>query len=329
MIHTDRRGALKGLSLAAAALWLPWGARSARASAPRVVAPVGPGGRALRIAHITDVHVQPELKAGEGFSQCLSKIGDLSGDERPDVIFNTGDCIMDSMDQDEARTRLQWDLWQKCLKDGPQLPIEHCLGNHDIWGVNKKKSKTTGEETRYGKKWACEIFGMEKPYRRFDRAGWAFIVLDSVLPLDGSYQGRLDPEQMEWFKGELKAIPSTTPIMILSHIPILTVTPFGDDKKSPDKSWSIPISRMMADFVDFRDLFRTHRNVKACISGHLHQLDHIEFEGVTYLCNGAVSGAWWKGKRNETDSGYALLDLFPDGRVQRKYIESGWVPATP
>ena len=290
MIHTDRRGALKGLSLAAAALWLPWGTRSARANSPRVVAPVGPGGRALRIAHITDVHVQPELTAGEGFSQCLSKIGDLSGDERPDVIFNTGDCVMDAMDQDEARTRLQWELWQKCLKDGPQLPIEHCLGNHDIWGVNKKKSKTTGEEPRYGKKWACEVFGMEKPYRRFDRAGWAFIVLDSVFPLDGSYQGRLDPEQMEWFKGELKAIPSTTPIMILSHIPILTVTP--------------------------------------CISGHLHQLDHIELEGVTYLCNGAVSGAWWKGKRNETDSGYALIDLFPDGRVQRKYIESGWVPAT-
>ncbi|MFZ4574951.1 MAG: metallophosphoesterase family protein [Phycisphaerales bacterium] len=318
----DRRGVLKALSAAGAALALPeWAQRRAVAAAG------GAAGRVLRVAHITDVHVQPELRAGEGFSQCLTQIGGLSGEEKPDVVFNTGDAIMDSMDQDEARTKLQWELWQKCLKDGPGLPIEHCIGNHDIWGVNKAKSKTKGDEAKYGKKWACEVFGLERPYRRFDRAGWSFLVLDSVMPKEGSYEGRLDPEQMDWFKGELKAIPATTPIMVLSHIPILTVTPFGDESKNSDKSWSIPISRMMADWVEFRNLFRKHKNVKCCISGHLHQLDLIEFEGVTYMCNGAVSGAWWKGKRNETDCGFALLDLYADGRVERRYVETGWKPA--
>lgn len=283
--------------------------------------------RVLRIAHITDAHVQPELKAGEGLSACLSAIGALSGDDKPDVIFNTGDSIMDAMEHDEARTKLQWDLWKKCLADGPRISFEHCIGNHDIWGVSKSKSKTSGNEALYGKKWACEVFGLEKTYRRFDRAGWAFIVLDSVLPHDGGYTGRLDDEQMEWFKGEVAAIPATTPIMILSHIPILTVTPFGDDKGPGVAGWTIPVSRMMADWADIRNFFRTRTNVKCCISGHLHQLDHIEFEGVQYMCNGAVSGAWWKGKRNMCDCGYALLDLYDDGTVRRTYVEYGWRPA--
>lgn len=316
----SRREVLGGIGLAGVTLGLG-GVLPRIALATQASPPIG-AKRVLRVAHITDVHVQPELKAGIGFAEALKKLGELK--DQPDVIFNTGDCVMDSMEQDEARTKLQWELWQKCLKDGPSLKVEHCLGNHDIWGVFKKKSKTTGSEPKYGKKWACEMFGIEKPYRRFNRAGWSFIVLDSVMPLEDNYDGKLDAEQMEWLKGELKAIPAATPIMVLSHIPILTVTALGDSKQPGKEGWSTSTARMMSDWPALRDLFRKHKNVKTCISGHLHQLDKIEFEGVTYLCNGAVSGAWWKGKRNECDNGFSVLDLYADGRVEREYVETGW-----
>lgn len=318
----SRRELLGGLGLAGLTFGLG-GAWPASAWA-RQPAPPASAKRVLRVAHITDVHVQPELKAGIGFAEALKKIGELP--DQPDVIFNTGDSIMDSMDADEARTKLQWDLWQKCLKDGPRLPIEHCLGNHDIWGINKKKSKTNGDEAKYGKKWACEIFGVDKPYRRFDRAGWSFIVLDSVMPLEDKYDGKLDAEQMEWLQGELASIPQATPVMVLSHIPILTVTTMADKKTATKEGWSTATSLMMSDWPALRDLFRKHKNVKACISGHIHQVDRVEFEGVTYLCNGAVSGAWWKGKRHECDNGFSLLDLYADGRVEREYVETGWKP---
>lgn len=318
----SRRDLLGGLGLAGLTFGLggawPVSAWARQPSAPTT------SKRVLRVAHITDVHVQPELSAGVGFAHALKKIGDLK--DQPGVIFNTGDSIMDSMDADQARTKLQWDLWQKCLKDGPRLPIEHCLGNHDIWGINKKKSKTNGSEAKYGKKWACEVFGVDKPYRRFDRAGWSFIVLDSVMPLEDKYDGKLDGEQMEWLQGELASIPQATPVMVLSHIPILTVTTMADKKTATKEGWSTPTSLMMSDWPALRDLFRKHKNVKACISGHIHQVDKIEFEGVTYMCNGAVSGAWWKGKRHECDSGFSILDLYADGRVEREYVETGWIP---
>lgn len=320
----SRRDALQTLGLAGLSLTLAGALpRTALARAARPAAAHPETARVLRVAHFTDVHVQPELAATRGFAECLAHIGNLK--DQPDLLINTGDCVMDSMETDEARTKLQWDLWTKCLKDGPQRPILHALGNHDIWGVNKKKSKTTGHEPRYGKKWACEQLALDKPYYRHDRAGWAFLTLDSVTPLEDTYDGRLDPEQMDWFKAQLKSIPATTPIMVLSHIPILTVTPMADAKEPKDKAWSVSTARMMADWPAFRDLFRAHKSVKCCVSGHLHQLDRIEFEGVTYLGNGAVSGAWWKGPRNQSPCGYAVLDLYPDGRVERQYIETGWV----
>jgi hypothetical protein len=77
-------------------------------------------------------------------------------------------------------------------------------------------------------------------------------------------------------------------------------------------------------------LFKQHTNVKACISGHIHLVDRVDYLGVTYMCGGAVCGAWWKGSRfNECDPGYSLIDLYDDGSVERQYVAYGWVPAVP
>lgn len=49
---------------------------------------------------------------------------------------------------------------------------------------------------------------------------------------------------------------------------------------------------------------------------------------MSYFCDGAVSGNWWKGSRvDECEPGYALLDLYDDGTVERRYATHGWVAA--
>jgi hypothetical protein len=54
----------------------------------------------------------------------------------------------------------------------------------------------------------------------------------------------------------------------------------------------------------------------------MHLLDRVEYNGVTYLCNGAVSGNWWKTEMHEqTKAGYALFDLYDDGTVERTYLQ--------
>lgn len=279
--------------------------------------------RAIRIAHLTDIHVQPERAAGLGMETCFKHV--QAHEDKPSLVLTGGDLVMDSFDQDAPRTKLQWELFTKVLKDACGLPVKHTLGNHDIWGWNKKKSKTTGDEPMWGKKWACETLGLAKPYHSYDQAGWHFIHLDSVAPDGDGYCGKLDDEQMDWLKADLAKTNSKTPVLIISHIPIVSVAPAISGKEDPKLvDHKIGGGVMHRDAIQLKQLFLKHRNVKVCLSGHLHLNERIDFNGVTYLCNGAVSGGWWRGKNAETANGYALVDLYDDGTFENRYVEYEW-----
>ncbi len=281
--------------------------------------------RVLRIAHLTDIHVAPERMAAEGLTACLRHA--QSQKDKPDLILSGGDHIMDSISADEARTRQQWELYRKVLKAECSLPVEPCIGNHDCWGLNRKDSRTTGGELLYGKKWAMDALGMEREYRSFDRAGWHFVVLDSTCPKDDSYVARLDDAQFEWLAEDLRRTDPGKPVLILSHIPLLAVCVFFDGENEKSGDWVVPAAWVHIDSRRIKDLFLKHPNVKVCLSGHIHLVDRVEYLGVSYVCNGAVCGAWWKGPYQECDAGYALVDLYNDGSFENRYVQFGWKAA--
>ena len=313
MESITRRNALRIGGLAAAGLAL--GSPRALLAAGRVERK-----RSIRIAHLTDIHVEPELRAAEGFAACLRHV--QSHADKPQLILSGGDMVMDSFDQGEERTKLLWELFAKVYKEECSIPMDGCLGNHDCWGGNKAKSKTTGDEPLWGKKRAMSLLGMSKPYRSFSRAGWRFILLDSVFVENNSYTGKLDDEQWEWLDSELKA-DAKTPTLLLSHIPILTATQLVGAKKGAAKR-ELSDSLMMTDSSRFVAAFAKCPNVKLALSGHVHEVDRIDYQGVSYLCNGAVSGNWWKGRHKQCDEGYAILDLFDDGTFENRYVPFGW-----
>src|SRR5262245_39975243 len=76
----------------------------------------------LRVGHLTDIHVQPELKAAEGMAACLRHV--QAQKDKPDLILFGGDCVMDAFGQTRERTKAQWDVWHKVLKDECSLPSE-------------------------------------------------------------------------------------------------------------------------------------------------------------------------------------------------------------
>jgi 3',5'-cyclic AMP phosphodiesterase CpdA len=332
-IEITRRRALGAAAAAAGAALLPrsvWGAQNAPgAPATPAAGGAGVGGtaakRALRLVHMTDLHIQPERHAGEGVAACLRHINAMA--DKPGLILTGGDLVMDAFEAGQARTKEQFELLLRTLRDQSGIPVEHCLGNHDIWGWNKRKSTTTGNEGLWGKRWALDALGLTAPYRSFDRAGWHFVVLDSVHvdPNDAEgYIAKLDEAQADWLASDLASVPATTPVLVLSHIPILTVTVLlGDaDKKTNDRSVSGGVLHI--DSPAIRELFAARGNVKLCLSGHLHRVDRVDFRGTTYLCNGAVSGRWWKGLNHETPEGYGVIDLFDDGSFRNEYVAYGW-----
>jgi 3',5'-cyclic-AMP phosphodiesterase len=265
--------------------------------------------RVLRFAHLTDVHLQAELEAEKKFATALQHLQQLP--DPPQFVMFGGDNVMNvDSPSGAAKAAAQLDVWNRSLKAELSLPYRICIGNHDVWRMDPVE----------GKKWATDAFGLEQRYYTFDNSGWRFIVLDSTSPQASGYKGRLDQEQWEWLQTTIAQTPAALPIIVVSHIPVLAACAYfdGDNEKSGD--WVVPGAWMHVDARQIKELFRNFANVRVALSGHIHLVDEVRYNQVTYFCNGAVSGGWWKGAYQEFAPGYAVIDLFADGSVQRSYI---------
>ncbi|REA60912.1 metallophosphoesterase [Dyadobacter luteus] len=296
----QRRTALKGISAALATPFL--GDKILGADKP-----------VLRVAHITDVHLKNDLGAPEKFAKCLRNIQDQN--PKIDLILNGGDIVFDMNKENLSAIDAQWALWNKIVKQESSLPMHYCLGNHDVWW-----HENTKDQPIYGKQYALNQLQLTSPYHSFVSKGWKIILLDSThLDIDNTwYIGKLGDQQFAWLEKELNETPATMPVLVMSHIPILTALLMIEDNIV--NRWEMLGGDMHTDTAKIIGLFYKHKNVKLCLSGHLHMRDKVLYNNVTYLCNGAVSGAWWNGIRRECPAGYAVLDLYADGRFDERYV---------
>ena len=272
----------------------------------------------LRFAHLTDVHIEPEINAPEGLAKCLHHLQQQQ--DQPSFIISGGDSIFDALHQPKDRVETQWQLWDNIFKQENSLAIEYCIGNHDCWGFGQTN------DLLYGKKYAMDKMHLTSPYRSFDKAGWHFIVLDSIQPKKDRtwYQCNLDDEQFNWLQNDLENAKDKH-VLVVSHAPIVSAAcVVTDNKFKDDTGYVIGMGNMHMDSAKIIDLFDKYSNIKLCLSGHIHLYEKVMYNNVTYLCNGAVSGNWWKGIRYKTDNGYALINLYDDGSFDNEYINYGW-----
>ncbi|RCH54774.1 metallophosphoesterase [Mucilaginibacter hurinus] len=273
--------------------------------------------KSFRIVHITDTHVEAEKNSGKHMRACFEKI--MAMKHKPDVIFHTGDVIMDALNTDKDSVAAQWKTWHTACA-ALTIPIRYAIGNHDVWSLKNK-----GTAPLYEKKWAVEELKLPNRYYSFEQGGWHFIVLDSTVPVnETTYTAHLDDEQFTWLSAELKSIAANKPVMVLSHIPIFSSC-IIDWSKVDAGEWKVSGALMHTDSKKLRDLFAQYPNVKTCISGHLHLLDTVIYDGVTYCGTGAVSAYWWmNNKFQRTNAGYAVMDLYADGTFSRYYEDFKW-----
>jgi 3',5'-cyclic-AMP phosphodiesterase len=295
------------------------GLRSAQASE-------APNEGQLRVIFATDAHlmVGNRLRSADGLRTALSAIESVK--PRPDLILFGGDLTHESPELDFPAAEELIDQFLEIWKDHTNLPTFFTFGNHDLVGT--KNASVHRDDPRFGKGLYRMRLKLERNFYAFRKKGWRFIVLDDVLPVpDGSYVGEFVDEQLAFLRSELET-DSQTPTLICGHIPSVSVLPnLGVCGQTKTKGANIetPDSLLAHNASDLRRVWvETKANIKLVLAGHLHHLEQIQIDGVSYITAGAICGNWWKGAQVGCPEGFMVLDLSSDGKVAAEYRPTGW-----
>lgn len=276
--------------------------------------------RALRIAHLTDIHLLNEANPKAAFAKVLKDVNTLS--DKPDLIINTGDSLMDMNNKTKEEVTNLWTAWDEVIQYN-HLPVKSCIGNHDVWYLSSEHAAygTSKDDAYYGKQWVKQKLGLPGDYYTFDKGGWRFIALDSIHYVTDKGGYTFGEEQLEWLKDQLSNTPKDMYVLIFSHVPIISVTPLlYAAQRKPAKELGFPGGDQHADVMDVKKIFKESGKVKVALSGHVHYVDQVDYLGVRYYCGGAVSGNWWNGVLDDFPPAYSILDLYEDGSSRYETI---------
>lgn len=266
---------------------------------------------------ITDTHLQPELDAAHGCDMAFKKARNL----RAEFAVQGGDHVFDALGVPKEKALSLFDLYDKTQQD-LGMKVYHTIGNHDCFGVYPA-SGVAPTDPMYGKRYYEDHVG--KLYYGFEHKGVRFFVLDSVaITADRSYEGRVDAAQLAWLQQQLSAMPAGSPVIVVSHIPL--VTAFASYVPVP--AVEPPHHGMsVANSDEVIKLFEGH-NVLGVLQGHTHVNERVEWRGVPYITGGAVCGNWWKGVRMGTPEGFTVVSL-RGGKLTTRYETYGFKSVAP
>jgi Icc protein len=284
---------------------------------PEEPAKTSPG--SLRLIFFTDTHLEPELSGVQGCAQAFAKIKSL----KPDLCIQGGDHCFDLNAPPKTRSTMLLDLYTK-TEHVIDAPIQHVIGNHDVFGL-APSSGVSVDDPMYGKQ-AFEQRFAAKTYRSFDRNGYHFLLLDSIgITPDRQFDARIDPEQIAWIKSDLAATPSATPVIVVTHCPLVSAAP---QYAPPFPSHTPNLSTyLVGNAFEVLPLFEGH-NVIAVLQGHTHLNETVYWRNVPYITSGAVCGNWWRGPLLGTPEGFTVLEL-AGGKVDWHYETYGWSSVAP
>jgi 3',5'-cyclic-AMP phosphodiesterase len=283
----------------------------------------------LRVVFATDAHLMINnlLRSEDGLVAALFAIESLK--PKPDFILFGGDLTHESPQLDFPAAEQLIDRFLKIWKDHTGLPTYFTFGNHDLVGT--KNASVDRQDSRFGKGLFQMRLELERNFYAFRKGGWRFIVLDDVLAEpDGSYIGEFAEEQLSFLRTELQT-DSQTPTVLCGHIPSVSVLPnlsVCGETKTDGRNIETPASLIARNAGDLHHVLNeTRANVKLILAGHLHHLEQIQIDGISYINGGAICGNWWKGAQMNCPEGFMVLDLGSDGTVAAEYRPYGWKAA--
>jgi len=278
-----------------------------------------PGKKELfSFVHFSDVHVQPEKGASEGFLKAIEKMNSI----KPDFAISGGDLVMDALAVDEKRAAMLYNLYSDCSKRF-EMPVYNVMGNHEVFGITVP-DKVSRNHPEWGKEMFRKRIGNGTTYRSFDYKRIHFVLLDSVgieKDLEGPgyhYIGEIGSEQMKWLRNDLDGVSSDIPVIAVAHIPLFSL--YEQIQRGPTAQWGR--NGVITDGKELYDLLVQHRFL-GFLEGHIHVNELYQYKGAKIIDTGAVSAAWWDGPRDGHPEGFNVIRVYED-EITSEYITYGW-----
>ena len=271
----------------------------------------------VRLVFYTDVHARVEWDTPAAMEKAAHAINARNAD----LVIAGGDLITEGFESSAARSAPRWDAYMR-MHRSIKADLYPAIGNHDLVGANPKDGTPASDNPR-------EIYlarmGLDRTYYSFNAVGYHFVILDSIQVTgdEYQYQGIIRPEQLEWLKDDLGKVPRGTPIVLVTHIPLLSAFYSAT-------SGATVVPKKNRVVVNNRDVFKVieNHNVILVLQGHLHVKETIRWQETTFICGGAICGKWWRGPWYGAEEGFSVITL-TGNHIDSQYIDYGWTARRP
>lgn len=191
-------------------------------------------------------------------------LGDRTGEARPAVYEQVSReaaaenpafvvTVGDSIQgTNDASAAAEWGRFKEMLRPFDRIPVYLAPGNHDVWSAESAKlfERNAGHPLHYS----------------FDSGPVHCTILDN------SRSDQLPAEEMAFLESDLKSHRSQPVKFVFSHRP----------------SWMLPVALRNTDDA-FHRLVKQY-GVQFVVAGHLHQMLHLNLDGVTYVSMPSAGG---------------------------------------
>lgn len=264
---------------------------------------------------LTDIHLKPEMGAMEGFQMAIDTVNALN----PDFVLTGGDLIDDALRVAHGRADSLYVLYKE-MSGGFRMPVYNAMGNHEHYGYSAQPPVDPSDPD-YGDRMYERVIG--ERYYSFDHKGWHFMVLEGTAKGDdtqGAYIGLIDDAQMAWIRQDLARVDPDTPIVLVTHIPLVSIIPQLQHGPRYAETQSTLIMNQQEVLAPFRSM-----NLKLVLQGHLHALEEMNLMNrVRFITGGAVSGLWWRTPDDaELQEGFLQIKVTGEDFTWN-YVDYGW-----
>ncbi len=272
----------------------------------------------MRVLFFTDIHARVEWETPEAMASAAQQMNK----QHADLALCGGDCITDGFQSSRAAVAPRWQVYREHLRDQLSPRLFTAIGNHDLVGAIPEDGTEPEPDPRVAFR---EELDLSQTFFSREAAGYHIILLDSVQVTGDAlkYRGHIDEAQLTWLREDLTRVDSDTPIVLVTHVPLLT----SFFQATAGHEQAAPPNRVVVNNREVLDCFTKHR-LHLVLQGHLHVNEMLRWRGTTFITGGAVCGAWWRGAWHGTDAGFGVLTLRSD-RVDWEYKEIGWTPRRP